>query len=156
MRKNLSYLMIAVFAAAAAFTSCSGKKESAHEEGHHEHHDGDSATADSWVPMDEFHMLMAESFHPYKDSSNLAPSKANADAMATAAARWQSEPLPEKVNNDAVRAQLEKLKASTAAFAETVKTGDDKVIADSLASLHDLFHEIQESWYGGKGHHHHH
>lgn len=147
--------MIVVFAAAAAFTSCSGKKESAHEDGH-DHHDGDSAAAENWVPMDDFHVIMAESFHPYKDSSNLAPSKANAEAMATAAAKWQSEPLPERVNNEAVKAQLERLKASTAAFAQTVKTGDDKVIADSLTSLHDLFHEIQESWYGGEGHHHHH
>jgi hypothetical protein len=136
-----------------AVMACSGKKEGTHDEGHHQE---EAAQDDKWVPMDEFHIVMAESFHPYKDTSNLAPAKANAQVMATAAEKWQQAPLPEKVNTDDVKAKLEKLKANTAAFVEVVKGNDDKVIADSLTSLHDLFHEIQDSWYGGEHHDHHH
>lgn len=152
MRKNLIHFVY-VIAAVVAFTACSGKKE-AHdsEDHHHEAKAGD----EKWAAMDEFHTLMAESFHPYKDSANLAPAKANAAAMAESAAKWQSAPLPAKVDNDEVKSKLEKLKTNTAAFAETVKTADDKTVADELNALHDLFHEVQESWYGGAGHHHDH
>ena len=152
MRKNLIHFVY-VIAAFVAITACSGKKDGHDSEDHH--HD-EAATDEKWAAMDEFHTLMAESFHPYKDTANLAPAKANAAALAESAAKWQSAPLPGKVDNDEVKVKLEKLKASTAAFAETVKTADDKVIADSLTQLHDLFHEIQESWYGGKHHHDHH
>ena len=132
---------------------CSAKKETA-ENTDAETHAHDEAKSEKWEIMDEFHMIMAESFHPYKDSANLAPAKANAVAMAAAAEKWQSSPLPEKVNNDEVKAKLEELKKNTASFVETVKAGDDKVIAESLTKLHDLFHELQESWYGGEHHHH--
>jgi hypothetical protein len=152
MNKNMKYVALLMIVISIAAVACSGKKEAVKEEDHHER----DAKDEKWVPMDEFHMVMAESFHPYKDSSNLVPAKANAQAMADAASKWQGAPLPEKVDTDEVKAKLEKLKASTATFVETVKGTDDKVIADSLTSLHDLFHEIQESWYGSKGEHHHH
>ena len=135
--------------------ACSGKKEeSAHE---HDHHENAAAQADhdEWAVMDEFHMVMAESFHPFKDSSNLEPAKAKAAEMATAAEKWANAPLPEKVNTDEVKEKLAKLKTETTAFAQTVKTGDAKTIGDDLTKLHDLFHELQEIWYGGGGHHHH-
>ena len=107
--------------------------------------------------MDEFHLVMAESFHPYKDSLDLKPAKANAAALATAAGKWADAPVPEKVNNDNVKAKLQQLRSETAAFAEIVKSGDDKAIGESLTKLHDLFHEIQEAWYGGEeGEEHHH
>ena len=37
-----------------------------------------SSSPDEWPGMDTFHMIMAESYHPLKDSANLAPAKANA------------------------------------------------------------------------------
>jgi hypothetical protein len=87
---------------------------------------------------------------------NLAPAKANAEAMATSAAKWYESPLPEKVNNDDVKTKLQALKDNTAAFVATVKSGDDKTIGAALTSLHDQFHAIQEHWYGGEAEHHHH
>lgn len=131
--------------------SCSNKKAEEHV---HDEHAEDTAS-DDWKEMDEFHMIMAEAFHPYKDdSTNLAPAKANAEALAKSAATWQAAPLPHKVDNEEVKAKLEALKTGTAAFVETVKGGDDKAIGAALTKLHDQFHEIQEAWYGGHEHHH--
>lgn len=130
------------------FTACSGKKE----EGTHEHHD---VAKEEWEEMDNFHTVMADAFHPYMESSNLEPAKTNAPALAASAAKWSESTLPEKMNNDQAKAKLQQLKADAATFAETVKAGDDKAIAESLTKLHDLFHEIQELWYGASADHHH-
>jgi hypothetical protein len=127
--------------------ACASKKEEAHDE---------STATDSkeWKEMDEFHMLMAETFHPFKDSANLEPAKMQARELAGAAEKWASSPLPEKVNNDEMKGKLEDLKNGTSALVQSVGAGDDKAIGDQLTKVHDLFHAIQEDWYGG-GHEHH-
>jgi len=128
--------------------ACGGKK---HEEGHdHEHGAEASGGAGDWKEMDSFHMIMAETFHPYKDSANLQPAKTHAEHLAMEADKWASSTLPEKVNNDATKANLEKLKTGTRALADKVKAGaPDEEIGTQLTAVHDLFHQIQESWYGG-------
>ncbi|MCK6618314.1 MAG: hypothetical protein L6Q51_11800 [Cyclobacteriaceae bacterium] len=126
------------------FSACTGKKEEAAEQ-------------NDWPEMDAFHMIMAESFHPFKDSANLAPAKAQAADMAANAAKWAETPLPKKVDNDQVREYMANLKTETAAFAQLVQTGTDEEIGQALTDLHDLFHAIQEAWYGGgEGHKHEH
>jgi len=141
-------LPVLMIGALAFVLACSGKKEEtadAHE----------AVTGESWKEMDDFHMVMAEAFHPYKDSMNLEPAKAKAAEMAESAVKWFAAPMPEKVNTEEVKAKLEALKNETTAFVETVAKGDDAVTAEALTKLHDLFHELQEAWYGGHGDHHH-
>ncbi len=100
-----------------------------------------------WEEMDDFHLVMAETFHPFKDSANLEPVKMRAAELAVAANKWVDAPLPEKVDNDQVKASLEKLKVQAANLAQSVKTADDNVISDQLTDLHDTFHELQDMWY---------
>jgi hypothetical protein len=122
--------------------ACSGKKN---EEEHQQH--GEVASVD-WNEMDDFHMVMAEAFHPYKDSANLEPAKMYADSLVATADRWSSAPLPEKFSeDDEIKFKLNQLKVDASTFAEIAKTGNDKAIGESLTKLHDLFHEIQEAWY---------
>ncbi len=104
---------------------------------------------EEWEGMEEFHMVMAESFHPYKDSSDLAPAKANAASLAEAAKKWKNARLPGKVDNEEVKSKMEKLQHDAEVFQETVNAGNEKAIGQSLTDLHQLFHELQESWYGG-------
>jgi len=137
MNKPINYVLI-LFAFVLA-VACSGKKEAADA----------VASNDEWPEMDEFHMIMAESFHPYKDSANIEPAKANAAEMARVAEKWANAALPEKVNNDETKASLAQLKDDAAAFSQVVQSGDTTKIGESLTSLHDLFHKLQESWYGG-------
>lgn len=156
---TLTTALIAVIA--LSWMGCSKKAEE------HEHDEAASdtlaseeemkaAAAADWKEMDAFHTIMAEAFHPFKDSANLAPAKMHAEELATSAAAWQAAPLPAKVDNEEVKTKLESLKAGTAAFVETVKGGNDEAIGKSLTQLHDQFHELQEAWYAGHDHEHHH
>ena len=133
-------LCLVIFAIA-----CSYKKEE-----HHDSPESGEITNDHWKEMDDFHAVMADAFHPYKDSANLGPAKQNATALMESADKWAQAELPAKFDgDDEIKFKLNQLKTDAATFAEVVKTGDDKAIGASLTKLHDLFHEIQESWYGG-------
>jgi hypothetical protein len=127
--------------------ACSSKKEDSHGE-HTE-----ASDSKEWKEMDDFHMVMAETFHPYKDSANLEPVKTQAGELVAAADKWVAAPLPKKMDNEGVKGKLENLKKESQALVQTVSAGDDKAIGDQLTKVHDLFHEIQEAWYGdGEGH----
>lgn len=126
--------VVLIFVAAA----CASKKDQDHT------HDRDES---AWEEMDDFHIIMAESFHPFKDSANLEPAKARASTLMTAANDWASAPLPERVNNDTMRSKLEALKEQATTLAETVKSQDDNAIGEQLTKLHDIFHEIEHTWY---------
>lgn len=150
MNKRLVRTILA-FSLIAFVFACGAKKEEDHG---HEH---ETAAGDEkeWKQMDEFHMVMAETFHPFKDSANLEPVKARANELASSADSWAASELPEKVDNDDMKGKLENLKSETASLVSTVSNGDDKAIGDQLTKVHDLFHEIQEVWYGGGKHEHH-
>jgi hypothetical protein len=119
-----------------------------------------STQSNEWKEMDEFHMVMAETFHPYKDSADLAPAKAKAGELVAAADKWSNAPLPEKVNNDEMKTKLQGLKSETEVLADVVQNGEENAIGDQLTKVHDMFHEIQEIWYTGEsgehGHDHEH
>ena len=133
-RSNLyAFVILAAFITVA----CGAKK------------DEQAANNEEWPEMDEYHMIMAESFHPYKDSANLEPAKANAAEMAKVAEKWNNAPLPEKVNTDETKANLSQLKSESDAFIQIVQSGDSVKIGESLTALHDQFHKLQEAWYGG-------
>lgn len=146
--KNYSLLFLAV---ALIALSCSTKPtetqttETTEEE-----------AAEEWKEMDEFHSIMAESFHPYKDSSNLEPAKANAARMAEAATKWKNASVPAKVDNEGTKTKLAQLELDALAFQDLVEQNDSTKLGESLTGLHDLFHELQESWYGGGDHSEHH
>ncbi|MBT1701396.1 hypothetical protein KK083_31170 [Fulvivirgaceae bacterium PWU4] len=142
--KNLAFLTLALLAFA-----CATKKDDA---GDHDH----AAEADQkeWKEMDEFHMIMAETFHPFKDSANLEPARSKAGELVAAADKWISAPLPEKVNNDAMKEKLGQLKTEASSMAQAAGSGDDKALEEKLTRVHDIFHAIQEDWYAGHGHEH--
>lgn len=107
-----------------------------------------------WAEMDAYHMLMAEAFHPYKDSSNLAPAKTGAVELAAEAVKWASAPLPSKVDNEQMRAMLERLKLNAGTLSEKVQmNASDEEIGQALTTLHDDFHAIMEVWHGGEHEH---
>jgi len=111
----------------------------------------DETNSKEWKEMDSFHMIMAESFHPYKDSANLAPAKTLAKEMTDEAAKWASATLPEKVDNDEIKANIQNLNKGSQGFLKLVnENAPDSVLGKSLTDLHNLFHKIQEGWYEGE------
>jgi hypothetical protein len=137
--------------------ACEGKKDtdSSQEQTAIEKKDTTATTsARDWKEMDEFHMIMAETFHPYKDDANLAPIKQKAKELEDGAAKWANAPLPAKADNDEMKSKLQLLKTETANLTAMVKTSSDDAIGGQLTKVHDIFHEIQEAWYGGHDHQH--
>ena len=139
LKKRFNLLL--VLGVVTVLMCCTSKKEN-----HGDQHG--SSAHEEWKEMDAFHMVMAEAFHPFKDSSNLEPAKMYADSLVSAAGQWADAPLPEKFKgDDEIKFKLNQLKVDASTFASVSKQGDDKSIGQSLTKLHDLFHEIQESWY---------
>lgn len=116
-----------------------------------------------WKEMDEFHAVMADVYHPLKDSSNLEPIKKDADDLSAAATKWAKAKVPSKVDNDQTKEALAHLEDGAKELATMVKDGatTDELIATKLTILHDTFHSIMESWYkagkedGAEEHHDH-
>ena len=77
----------------------------------------------------------------------------NQRQVAAAADRWASASMPERVDNEETKVKLQQLRDAASAFDELVKSGDPQEIGNSLTELHDLFHELQEEWYGAAGGH---
>jgi hypothetical protein len=139
------FLTLLAFVAFASAVSC-GKKD---------HKDEHAATSPKeWKEMDDFHMVMAEAFHPYKDSADLAPAKRIAGEMASAAKEWKSADKPEGINAAKFDEKLERLATLTEEFANLVKSESDEVVAGKLTGLHDLFHDLQNDFYAGAHEHH--
>ena len=107
----------------------------------------DNGASEDWNMMDEFHIVMAEAFHPYKDSANLQPAKELAADMAAVAEKWAAAPLPAQVDNETVKEKIDQLNTGTKQFQQTVQSGTDDEIGNKLNELHDLFHEVQDAWY---------
>lgn len=136
--------VLGLLALTVIITRCGGSKKESEE-------------MTTWAEMDAYHNVMADAFHPLKDSANLAPAKANAELLASEAEKWAAAPLPEKVKNDEMAASLESLKTNSRAFAEKVNAGaTDEELATLLNALHDEFHHIMEVWEGGGKHGEHH
>ena len=145
-------LIILSIACCIALVSCSDKKHEEEETAEVE----ETMDSDEWSDMDSFHMIMAEAFHPYKDSTNLEPAKQLAEEMAQEADEWASASLPDKVNTEAVKALLTQLKTDTRSLADQIKNGaTDETIGASLKALHDSFHGIMEAWNGAGEEHEH-
>ena len=93
-------------------------------------------------------MTMAEAFHPYMDSANLQPAKEKASELLVGAKKWKESTIPEKVDNQETKDKLDKLVTLAAQLEADVKGANDKATGETLHNLHDLFHELQNDWYG--------
>ena len=106
------------------------------------------AAADEWPQMEAFHAIIADAYHPFKDSANVAPARELAESLALEADKWQAASLPEKVNTKKVQSQLVDLKTSARALSDQIKSGrTDEVVGALLTTVHDNFHKIMEAWY---------
>jgi len=112
----------------------------------------DQTTA-GWKEMNDFHVVMSETFHPAEEG-HFEPIKKRSQEMADKALAWQKSTAPEGYDKKKVDASLKKLVQGTKELNGMVKAkSSDKAIKDKLSGLHDVFHEIMEKC--GKEDHHH-
>jgi len=109
----------------------------------------ESADTEKWTELDSFHSIMADVYHPLKDSGNLQPALQRIEELANEAEKWASAPLPKRVDRAETKDKLEKLKVDTRALADAIKTGAaESEVAKGLTEIHELFHGIMEAWEG--------
>ena len=92
-------------------------------------------------------MVMAELYHPFKDSTNLQPVKMHHQDLTKATEAWVNSTVPAQRHNDKVRLTLLQLQQEVAELTEAISVGVDNEIGSSLEKLHTTFHEIQSVFY---------
>ena len=129
---KLSWFAILIFILIA---SCTARKEQ-------------KTSTDAMHPeRDAFHMTMAEAYHPFKDSGDLAPAKKLAVQLANEAERWADAPIPKsgEKEKDEFKEKLSKLKEDSRAFADHVSSGvSNEQLGKELTELHEEFHALME------------
>lgn len=97
-----------------------------------------------WAAMDQFHMLLMKSWHPAKGTNDLAPTRANAAAMATKAEEWTKAPVPAKCGS-ATKAAVARIATDARALAGLVAaSAADAQVKESLGALHDRFESVEK------------
>ena len=113
----------------------------------------ENAAGDDWKALDSYHDVLAEVYHPFKDSGNVEPAKRLISSLAEKGDSLTLVSLPGKVDNDEMKTLVAKITTDTRTLAEEVKAGAaDSVVASKLDPIHDQFHKIHAIWKrAGKG-----
>ena len=103
---------------------------------------GFAQTSVEWKEKDEFHKVMAQTFHPAEEG-NYAPIKERSKEMYEKALAWQKSAIPAGIDKKKTKKVLKKLVKETKELDNEIKAGaTDAKIKEELTELHDLFHEI--------------
>ena len=95
-----------------------------------------------WKEKDEFHKVMAQTFHPVEDG-NYNPIRERSNEMYQKAVAWQKSTIPAGYNKKKISKVLKKLVKESKELDKKIKAGTtDAEIKADLTELHDIFHEI--------------
>jgi superoxide dismutase len=99
---------------------------------------------DTWTALKDFHMVMAQTFHPAEEG-NYKPIRERSGEMLEKAVMLQSAPIPGSFNNKEVKDAISKLVSGATALDKTVKKkkSKDADVLKQITALHDIFHVIQ-------------
>ena len=97
---------------------------------------------EDWKEKDEFHKVMAQTFHPVEDG-NYNPIRERSNEMYQKAVAWQKSTIPAGYNKKKISKVLKKLVKESKELDKKIKAGTtDAEIKADLTELHDIFHEI--------------
>lgn len=95
-----------------------------------------------WPALDEFHNVMAATFHP-SESGDLKPLKSRSSELMDKAIALNKSIVPIQFNKPEMKNTLALLEKESMALTSMVKNKkSDNVLTKSIASLHDRFHQI--------------
>lgn len=119
--------------------------------GHHGESHGESHGAIAWKELDQYHTLMAASWHPAKDKNDLAPARAKAGELAAAGKALAAAAKPKGCESAEYATKVTALAtASTAYAAKAVPATSDAELKAELKALHDRFHGVEEGCQPGE------
>ena len=98
---------------------------------------------DSWTALKDFHLVMAQTFHPAEEG-NYKPIRERSAEMLAKATLLKSAAIPASFNNQEVKNAIAQLVSGAADLDKSIrKKGKDAVVMKKLTALHDTFHVIQ-------------
>jgi superoxide dismutase len=98
---------------------------------------------DAWQSLKDFHMVMAQTFHPAEEG-NLKPIRERSGEMLTKAMALQNSTIPASFNTPEIKKALADLVKGSEDLDKTIrKKGKDPVVIKKITALHDTFHIIQ-------------
>ncbi len=98
---------------------------------------------DAWQALKDFHMVMAQTFHPVEEG-NYKPIRERSGEMLSKAKMLASSKVPASFQSAEITKALNDLVDGSAKLDKLVsKKAKDEKIKDSLTKLHDTFHIIQ-------------
>ena len=131
-------------ALAAAQAGGHAGHQAGHQMDHNAMHQGENHAASGWKALDAYHALMMATWHPAKDKGDMAPLKAQAVAMVTAAKGVAASTPPAGCGTPALAKAAAALPAQTQAVADLVAKGAaDAALKDALKGLHDHFEVLE-------------
>jgi hypothetical protein len=97
-----------------------------------------------WKELDAYHMLMMATWHPAKDKNDLAPTRAKATEMVTAAKTLAASMAPKGCDAPKLKETAAALPAATQGVADLVaKKSDDATLKAAMKELHDKFDVLE-------------
>jgi beta-lactamase regulating signal transducer with metallopeptidase domain len=98
----------------------------------------------TWKEMNDFHTVMAKTFHP-SEEGNLQPVKDSASVLVAKATAWQKSKTPQGYDAKVAAPILEKLVAKCIIIQKAVaEKKSDEELKRLIAGAHEIFHEIME------------
>ncbi len=98
---------------------------------------------DSWTALSDFHMVMAQTFHPAEEN-NLKPIRERSGELLARAVDLKNNKIPASFDTPEIRKAIDELvKGATELDKANTPKAKDAVLKEKLSKLHDKFHEIQ-------------
>ena len=97
-----------------------------------------------WKELDAFHVLVMATWHPAKDKSDMAPTRAKSSELLASAKVLAASTAPKGCDTPKVKDAVKGLPAEAQGVADLVtKKADDATLKAALKTLHDKF-EVAE------------
>lgn len=109
--------------------------------------------ASAWKELDAYHMLVMATWHPAKESGDMAPTRAKANDLVAAAHVVAKSTAPKGCDSPALKAAAKGLPAETQKVADLVtKNAADAALKAALRTLHDKFEVLEGGCSVGEKH----
>jgi hypothetical protein len=109
-----------------------------------------------WKEMNDFHRVMAATWHPASQKSDMTPLKSRAKDLVTTAESWAASTppaIPASCASEPVRNATSNVVTETKALLALVDSGaDDAKLKAALKTVHDAFEAAEKGCAGHGGH----
>ena len=97
-----------------------------------------------WKELDEFHMLVMDTWHPAKEKNDMKPTREKANDLVKSARKLAASPAPAGCDSP----KLKEAAAGMPTYAQNVsdlvaKKADDAALKAALKTMHDKFEVIE-------------